>query len=590
MTLARALHLTERSPAAGDPAAGAAAAEAWSTETGLGDPANLARRLRADGLDPAGFRALLAARHTPAPAGPGTHAWVSTVDAVLALARTVPAAEAEAVRALVTGLARVSWPFLLWAARETRARLGEAQLPGPALDGLVRSLADVLVGRAGRTLILELNVARLRDELAGESPEARFRFFIDRFADPARFAALLDEYPVLARLLATVTAHWVDAVAEAVTRFHADRPLLASGLGIVADGIAAVEGTDGDPHRHGRTTLIFRCRNGSRVVYKPRPLAVDERFQELLGLLNERGAEPRFPVLRVLDRGDYGWQEFVTARACADVGEAGRFYRRQGGFLAVLYAVGASDFHRENIIAAGEDPYLVDLETLFHDHGVHGEPDSAVDLAYRIAKDSVLSTGLLPFFVSGAEGPARTDVSGLGSGTDHVTPVDVLRWEEAGTDHMRAERGRVAMSAGSHTPHVGGVPARPADHLGDLIGGFVGTYRLLARHRDELTEAERRFGAAPTRYVLRPTVLYALAREGGYHPDYLRSTGTGCSTGSGRGRPRCPRARRSCPRSALTCARTTSRTSGPGRTRWTSSTAGESGSAGTSQAPGCRSR
>jgi type 2 lantibiotic biosynthesis protein LanM len=520
MTLARALYLTERLPPRGTAGADAAGVEAWCAETGLLDPANLARRLRADGLELPAFQALVAAKHTPELPDPAAHRWLSTMDEALAAARGAPPAERNHVRSLAKGLSGVAWPVLLWAGREVRSRLDLS--PG-AVDGLLRALADVFAGRVSRTLILELNVARLRGELPGDTPEERFGSFVERFAALDRFEALLAEYPVLARLLAGIAGNWVDAVTEAVIRFHTDLPLLTERLGVPAGAIEEVEGTDGDPHRGGRTTLVLRCGNGSRVVYKPRPLAVDERFQELLGWLNDLGARPRFPVLRVLDRGDYGWQEFIAARDCGTVEEVGRFYRRQGGFLAVLYAVGASDFHRDNIIAAGEDPYLVDLETLFHEHGVPGEVDSAVELAYRTAKDSVLACGLLPFFVSGAEGPATTDVSGLGSAAGHLTPIEVLRWEGAGTDRMRAERGRIALPAGTHVPQVAGVAAHPGDHLDDLLAGFTDTYRLLAGHREELTEVQRRFGPVRTRYVLRPTVIYALAREGGYHPDYLRN-------------------------------------------------------------------
>ena len=38
-----------------------------------------------------------------------------------------------------------------------------------------------------------------------------------------------------------------------------------------------------------------------------------------------------------------------------------RFYERQGGYLALLYMLQATDFHHENLIAAGEHPVLLDL-------------------------------------------------------------------------------------------------------------------------------------------------------------------------------------------------------------------------------------
>ena len=112
--------------------------------------------------------------------------------------------------------------------------------------------------------------------------------------------------------------------------------------------------------------LLATFASGLKVVYKPRRLAVDVHFQRLLDWLNERGARPRFRMLAVLDRGAYGWMEFVRATGCHSQGEVRRFYERQGGYLAILYALEATDFHYENLIADGEHPVLLDLETLFH--------------------------------------------------------------------------------------------------------------------------------------------------------------------------------------------------------------------------------
>ena len=43
-----------------------------------------------------------------------------------------------------------------------------------------------------------------------------------------------------------------------------------------------------------------------------------------------------------------------------------RFYHRQGALLALLYVLDGTDMHYENLIAVGEQPVLVDVETLFH--------------------------------------------------------------------------------------------------------------------------------------------------------------------------------------------------------------------------------
>src|SRR5262249_44736564 len=137
-------------------------------------------------------------------------------------------------------------------------------------------------------------------------------------------------------------------------------------VGDAAGIIVGVEAGAGDTHRNGRSVMIVTLSTGARIVYKPRSLAVDEHFQQLLAWLNECGAEPRFRILKYVNRSDHGWVEFIHAHSCGSAEEVSRFYQRQGGYLAILYALEASDFHCENLIAAGEHPVLIDLEALFH--------------------------------------------------------------------------------------------------------------------------------------------------------------------------------------------------------------------------------
>src|SRR5207253_635076 len=122
----------------------------------------------------------------------------------------------------------------------------------------------------------------------------------------------------------------------------------------------------GDRHHGGRSVSIATFSSRLRLVYKPKSLAAAVHFGELLSWLNARGADPDFQGLNVLDRGDRGWVEIVENRDCTSAGGVRRFYERQGGYLALLYAIGAADFHYENLLAVGDHPVLVDLEGLFH--------------------------------------------------------------------------------------------------------------------------------------------------------------------------------------------------------------------------------
>ena len=222
---------------------------------------------------------------------------------------------------------------------------------------LPKDLLDIL----NRTMALELNIARLSGELEGATPEARFQNFIERLRQPERVLALLREYPVLARLLSEQAQRWVTISLEFLTRLCRDWEAIKVTFAAEPGVLVAVKGGLTDTQRGGRTIFILKFSSGFQLVYKPRPLAVDVHFQELLQWMHERGANPPFPLLGVLHREQYGWLEFVQAHECETVEEVRRFYRRQGGYIALLYLIDATDFHSANLIAGGEHPYLIEI-------------------------------------------------------------------------------------------------------------------------------------------------------------------------------------------------------------------------------------
>jgi type 2 lantibiotic biosynthesis protein LanM len=177
--------------------------------------------------------------------------------------------------------------------------------------------------------------------------------------------------------------------------------------------------------------------------------------------------------------------------------------------------------HYENVIACGDQPVLVDVETLFHSGlplaGTAG-PDPAADAL----ADSVHSTGLLPQLLIGQNG--ALDISALGRFEDGTAPSDGVRWEGSGTDGMRVVRVPVASPAGQNQPLPGGRGAGRADHRAALLEGFRVGYDAIVGHRGELLAEDgilARLAHAPARLIVRPTRLYAALLEESLHPDLL---------------------------------------------------------------------
>jgi type 2 lantibiotic biosynthesis protein LanM len=318
-------------------------------------------------------------------------------------------------------------------------------------------------------------------------------------------------------------AQWVAAGTELCAHLLADAPQLCDLLGAEHGLGTLVELRTGlgDLHRGGRSVALLRFDSGRALIYKPRSMAVEAAFQDLLAWVGERGFAPAFRRLRVLAAGDHGWAELVTAAPCGDAAEVERFYQRQGGYLALLYVLGATDMHHENLIAAGEHPFLVDLEALFHplDQSWGRPPQSP---AQTLLPDTVLRIGLLPTAAGGGKGAQDgIDLSGLTATEGQKMPRPVLRTEGSGTDRMRYLHRQIEVPVGDHRPTLDGAAVPLGPYAGAVAAGCERMLRLLAAHRDELLAAGgplAAFAAAPMRVLVRQTQAYANLMTDGQHP------------------------------------------------------------------------
>ena len=405
-----------------------------------------------------------------------------------------------------------------------------APLPDPARleEMLFDGVRDKLEAIVTPTLALEINVARLRGDLRGETAEDRYTDYINLLQTPQYSAALSAEYPALFHLVAERLATWVEVSLELAGRLAADWPAIVNAFfdGESPGALVGLRFPQRSTKRGGRAVVLLSFESGGKLVYKPRSLAVEARFHDLLAWLNRVGFEPGFQPVGLLDRDTHGWMAWVDPDDCAMPAEVERFYRRQGAYLALFYAFEATDLHMSNVIAAGEHPALIDLETLFHPREV--TPDwPALDLALDDTRYySVLRPGLLPEPETADDGdPDRLDLSGLAGAGGQRTPYAVPTWRDKGTDAMRLEAERRTISGSKNLPSLRGRPVDVFDYLAAIDAGFTDTYRLLARHREELLARGGlldRFVGVEIRVMPRSGRRYGVILESSYHPDLLR--------------------------------------------------------------------
>ena len=394
------------------------------------------------------------------------------------------------------------------------------------LEKILQNLAFI----AHKTLALEVNVARLRGELKGGSPNERFRYFVDKLYDPQVSLAILKEYSVLARQAVIHINKWIDTSLEFLNHLCEDWNEICETFN-VGKSLGLLEHLDigaGDSHRGGRSVIIIKFNSGIKLVYKPRSLANDVHFQDLLSWLNKFGNQPPFKTLKVLSYDLHGWVEFVENDGCNSEQEVKNFYIRQGCFLALLYALEATDFHAENLIANGEHPILVDLESLFHPRVKEDKNSNYTQKVSAQMGDSVLRVGLLPqrLWIGGKENVKGIDLSGLGGQAGQTTPFKVPQWEKTDTDEVHMVRKSVKIPGNQNRPQIIGKDINPLKYNENVIEGFTLMYNLLKKQQGKILSEEgpiEKFAFNEIRYIARPTRTYSLMLNESVHPDLLRN-------------------------------------------------------------------
>jgi len=180
----------------------------------------------------------------------------------------------------------------------------------------------------------------------------------------------------------------------------------------------------------------------------------------MLGWCTDRGLPLGFRRPRTVDCGTHGWMEYVPAASCSERAEVGSFYRRAGSLLCLLWVLGATDIHLGNIIASGEHPVPIDLETLLQprlpemESVTHGS--GAQVCALQRLRASALQTGLLPRWHLRDEHTSH-DLTGLGGGEPQDLPGLRRVWHDVNRDTMSTSAQPLHSPPGSSLPRLDGI-------------------------------------------------------------------------------------------------------------------------------------
>lgn len=306
-------------------------------------------------------------------------------------------------------------------------------------------------------------------------------------------ASVIQRYPVCFKLLCQTIQQYVVNLREMAARLNRDVPAIMSTFcnGEETGGIRDIEFIRSDFHNGCQSVAIIEFLNGVKIVYKPRSTAIDSAWNRFLSLLNNSVNGLSLKTLPVLTRTEYGYVGFVQQFNAPHVE---KYYYHAGFLLCVCSIFGATDLHYENVIACGDSPVIVDLET-------------------------IISPRPLSRF-------ALIEADKLFNQTINVSRTLLLpRWVGTTIDGAREIGGFSSTNNGGKNYHVYDSLRTSADQYpADFSRGFTDAYEYFLTNRVTIRRFIEAcgFDKCNYRYVFRRTALYFKLQRHFFHAAYLK--------------------------------------------------------------------
>ncbi|WP_410491764.1 type 2 lanthipeptide synthetase LanM family protein (plasmid) [Bacillus thuringiensis] len=395
------------------------------------------------------------------------------------------------------------------------------------IGGMVQRLDQI----SYKVLILETNIARLENKLVGNSSQEKALYFRNVLLNDASFVqALYREYQELSNIMDFKVKHTFDYMQEIIKDTTNQWDHLSkiftkeNNLGKLREITLGA----GDTHNGGKSVSILKFSCGKNVVYKPRDLQLEKGFYDFIQWINQQERENSLDLraAKVHFIEHAGWVECIEYKTCETSEQIKRFYYRTGQLLGILYAVNGKDFHYENIIAQGEYPILIDLETFLHPdlHTVDKNNASASMIANEIISSSVDGIGLLPSPIINNKTNKSVDVGGVGAEEVQVSPFKSTFIADIDSDQVRITKDYGLLGTQKNNPNLNGIVLKSKDYLEQTKNGFIDTYRWILKNKDLfISKVVELFDQKECRVLFRSTYIYAQLLTTSYHPDLLRN-------------------------------------------------------------------
>lgn len=336
------------------------------------------------------------------------------------------------------------------------------------------------------------------------------------------FHGILLEYPVLAKLMATLLNQWVANTALLIERINTDKPLIQEKFNqATLTQITKVNAHLSDPHHGGQSVHILTFESGFKLVYKPKNLGLEAAYFQLLEWLNQQNFPQKLQVIQVIDQQSYGWVAYVPYESMNTLESPANYFQRTGMLLGLIYLFGGVDFHSENMIACGEHPVLIDLETFFHpEFKLSQDIQKLLSAADLKLYHSVMKSHFLPNMERVND--QFQDYTALGKA--QVITKKKLVWKYVNCDAMQYLYEEKLAQFSKKAPRYQQENVYADKFAQEIKQGFSLIYHFFAQFAvTKIPEVVTRLFQNKSRFLFRTTSSYLAVFEQALYPDSMKN-------------------------------------------------------------------
>lgn len=390
-----------------------------------------------------------------------------------------------------------------------------------------KTFAENLLNQLGKislsTLMFEMYICKKENLLKGNDEKEEYIDYNERFLKDKEYVKKLFEiYPCLERLVLESIHNLSINYINIIERLEADHKLIVENIcgGADFNRVINIHADISDSHKRGKTVFILDLDNGIKIVYKPRSLKIEDSYQRFLEYVS-KGCKYDMGYFKVVDCGEYGWEEFVEYKTCHKRDEIERYYYRFGVLIFCNYILNTNDLHEENLIAAGEYPIIIDAETIL-DNKRRKEFNTSTEAINDILHESVLYSGLLPHYRFSNVGKG-IDMSAINGKEGEKYPIKIPHIVDLCTSNMHFTYENPVTHHNKNLVMLNEEVISSFSFIDYIDDGFRDAYMYILENKEQTLEFVRIFENLNVRHLVQDTQRYSMLIHTSIHPDFMQN-------------------------------------------------------------------